>query len=195
MRTPTWRAGAVVMASLTLLSVPSARADDSFPPCWRSSAGTTYQNWFFAVSNNPAAPDVFTNANGTPLMTPTVGSFGTGWKSVSLGGRTGVWDFGQAGLASLLVPNFPGSPSWKYVQVQVTYFDAAGFYLPPVVSISGGTLISSQVTNNQVVTPGNWKTYQTVWLIQPSPASETIVLTGDASKGLLIDQIIVDTRC
>jgi len=194
MRTPAWRAGLILWAGLVLLFAQRLRADDSFPPCWRGVPGTTYQNWFFAVSNNPAAPDLFTNGNGTPLASFTVGAFGTGWKSVSLGGRTGVWDLGQAGSASLSIPNFPGSPAWKYGQVQITYFDAPGFYLPPVVSIAGATLLSSQTTNNQVVAPGNWKTYQTVWLLQPSPASETITLTGDTSKGLLIDQIIVDTR-
>ena len=184
-----------ISAALTLFLVGSSRSEDSFPPCWRGNPGTTYANWSFAVSNNPAIPEVFTNVNGLPQATFVVGAFGTGWKSLAVGGRTGVWDLGQAGSASLAVPNFGGSPAWKYIQVQVTYFDAPGFYLPPVISIAGATMVGSQVTNNQVAAPGNWKTYQTVWLLQPSPASETIALAGDASKGLLIDQIVVDTRC
>ena len=195
MKNSAWRISTAVSVLLTLFVVGSSRAEDSFPPCWRGNPGTTYENWSFAVSNNPAIPEVFTNVNGTPQASFIVGAFGTGWKSVTVGGRTGAWDLGQAGSSSLAVPNFGGSPAWKYVQVQMTYFDAPGFYLPPVVSIAGATLVSSQVTNNQVAAPGNWKTYQTVWRLQPSPASETIALAGDAIKGLLIDQIIVDTRC
>src|ERR1039458_7912606 len=195
MQNPAWRITAAVSAALTLSVAASSRAEDSFPPCWRGNPGTTYENWSFNTNSNPAAPEVFTNVNGTPQASLIVGAFGTGWKSSTVGGRTGAWDLGQAGTASLAVPNFGGAPAWKNVQVQVTYFDAPGFYLPPVVSIAGATFVSSQVINNQVAAPGNWKTYQTVWLLQPSPASETIALSGDAIKGLLIDQIIVDTRC
>src|SRR5689334_20634490 len=137
------KVGVAVFASITLLSVCASRAVDSAPPCWRGTPGTTYQDWSFAVSNNPAAPDTFANINGTPSATLTQGSFATGWKASALG-KTGVWDLGKAGQVSLTIPNFGGSPaSWKYVQVQVTYFDAPGFYLPPTASIAGAALVSS----------------------------------------------------
>src|SRR5262245_30096179 len=194
MKKPTCKVSSATFAVLTMLSVCGSRADDSAPPCWRGDAGTTYQDWSFAVSNNPAIPDVFTNSNGTPLATITPGMFATGWKASALG-KSGLWDLGKAAQVSLAVPNFGGSAaSWEYVQVQVTYFDAPGFYLPPTTSIAGATLVSSQTISNNVFGPGVWRTQVTFWLIQPSPASETIVLTGDASKGLVIEEVIVDTR-
>src|SRR5207237_141539 len=118
-------------AALSILLSPcSSRGDDSFPPCWRGYAGSTYQDWSFNTGNNPTPPDVFTNVNGSPSAALTVGAFGTGWNSSVLE-RNGVWDLGQSGQVTLSVPNFSGSPAWKYVQVQITYFDAPGFYLPP----------------------------------------------------------------
>ena len=68
-------------AGLSLLLVCNSRADDSVPPCWRGNPGTTHADWSFAVSNNPAAPDTFTNPNGTPQATLTEGAFATGWKA------------------------------------------------------------------------------------------------------------------
>src|SRR2546421_6024706 len=140
MKKPTWKLIAASFAGLTLFLGYNSRADDSFAPCWRDRAGTTYENWSFGVSNNPAAPDAFTNPNGTPQAAFTPGSFSTGWKATSLG-RTGVWDLGRSAQVSLTVPNFGGSPvSWKYVQVQVSYFDAPGFYAAPSVAVPGETL-------------------------------------------------------
>ena len=198
MQTPIWKRGAVIIAGMALFLGWTARAADSFAPCWRGNAGTTYENWGFATSNNPVAPDVFSNPNGTPQASLTVGAFGAGWQSsVPLGGgETGVWDLGQSGQISLSISNFGGaSATWEYLQVQVTYFDDGGFgYLAPTISIPGATLISSQTTNNQTGTLGTWKTMQSLWLIQPSPASETVVITGSATKGLLVDQVVVDTR-
>src|ERR1035437_4508748 len=197
MQTSIWKKGATIFAGLALLLGWTARGDDSFAPCWRGNSDTTYQNWTFATSNNPVAPDTFVNPNGAPLASLTLGAFGTGWKSVSLGGRTGVWDLGKAAQVSLSISNFGGlSATKEYVQVQVTYFDDGGFgYVAPTVSIPGATLVSSQIVIDQTINLGSWKTMQTVWQIQPSPASETVVISGDANKGLLIDQVVVDTRC
>src|SRR5438270_480887 len=83
---------------------------------------------------------VLTHPNGTPHATLTQGPFATGWKASSLS-RSGVWDLGQSGQVSLAVPNFGGALAWKYVQVQVTYLDAPGFFLAPATSIAGATLL------------------------------------------------------
>ncbi len=189
---PNWKVSAAIF--LALLLAGESRADDSLPPCWRGQPGTTFQNWAFAISNNPAAPDVLVNPNGTPQATLTQGPFATGWKASSLG-RTGVWDLGQGSQVSLAVPNFGGSlVSWKYVQVQVTYLDAPGLFAAPATSWPGATLLSSQTISNQAFGPGVWRTQVTYWLMQPSPASETILIDGDATKGFVLDQILVDTR-
>ena len=198
MQKPTWSFSAVVFAAL--LMVPGrVLADDSSPPCWRNGSNTTYQSWVFTVSNNPAAPEVFTNPGGAASATFTIGTFGKGWLATSFGGKTGLWELGRAGQVSLSVPNFTASGSAaKYVQVQVTYLDDPLAYRPPTVSIAGATLVSSQTINIASPPgppfPGTWKTQVTLWQIFPSPSGETILIAGDPARGLLIDQIIVDTR-
>ena len=194
-------------AGLLFAGLAQGRADDSFPPCWRSGPGTTYENWSFMASNNPANPDTFTNPNGTPQANFTLGPFGKGWlASTALGTRSGVWSLGLGGQVSVAIPNYSGgSPtSWKYVHVQVTYFDDGGFGTrPPTVSLAGATLVSTTDVTNTVVTSGppqntvfgRWITRRTIWLFRPCPGSETVVVRADPAKDALIDQIIVDTRC
>ncbi len=195
MRNVLKRFAGIAFAGVISLLGGSLRADDSFPPCWRGASGTTFANWNFTTSNNPALPEQFTNPNGMPQATLTIGTAGTGWRASVLS-RTNVWDLGRGGFASVPIANFGGATnSWKYVQVQVTYFEDGGIYVAPSVAIAGATFISSQVVNNQTAFPGAWKTMQTVWRIQPAPAAETIQITGNPAKGLLLDQIIVDTRC
>ena len=194
MQKPTWSFSVVVFAAM--LMIPGrVLADDSSPPCWRNGSNTTYQSWVFTVSNNPAAPETFTNPGGAASATFNIGTFGKGWLATSFGGKTGLWELGRAGLVSLSVPNFAASSSAaKYVQVQVTYFEDSLAYRPPTVSIAGATLVSLQTFNNLSAPPGIWKTQVTLWQIFPSPSGETIAVAGDPARGLLIDQIIVDTR-
>src|SRR6185503_18052898 len=59
-----------------------ASADDQFPPCWRNQPGSTFQEWRFDTSANPATPESANNPNGTPQATATVGAFGSGWIAV-----------------------------------------------------------------------------------------------------------------
>ncbi|MBI5386697.1 MAG: DUF5011 domain-containing protein, partial [Verrucomicrobia bacterium] len=193
MKKPTWKLTAAALAASILLPLSSSRAEDSFPPCWRGQPSTTYQNWSFTNANNPVTPEQYTNPNGLPQAAITVGSFGQGWVSDSFGPRTGVWDIGQSGQISLTIPNTAGP--WKYVQVQVTFFEQAQLnFVAPSISVPGGTLISSAVINNQSVFGGTWKTTNTVWLVQPSPTAETITISSDASHLAHIDQVVVDTR-
>src|SRR5437867_1774399 len=129
-----WRLRVMWLVAAAIGAVPAAHADDPFLPCWRNKPGTTYQSWSFVASNNPAAPESFNNPNGTPSMTFTQGLFSTGWRASTLG-KTGVWDLGRNGSAGLSISNYGGLPnSWKYAQVQVTYFDDGSLYAPPVVT-------------------------------------------------------------
>ena len=170
-------------------------ADDSFAPCWRGDSATTFQSWAFGDSNNPAGPTQYTNNNGAPVATLTLGSFATGWKNSSIGGRTGVWDMGRAATVSIALPESAGATnSSRYIYVQATYFQDSFAFDVPTVSVPGATFISSSVVNNQSAPPGNWKTLQSVWLLQPAGSSETVVLSGSATKGFLLDQVVIDTR-
>src|SRR4051812_17456882 len=194
MRKLTWIFGAGAWLCVFLALPGTSLADDSAPPCWRGQPNTTYQSWVFTVSNNPAIPESFNNP-GTPRATMTIGAFGKGWLASSFGGKTGLWELGQAGQVSIALSNYAGFASApKYVQVQVTYFESSGTYLAPAVSIPGATLVTSQTTNNLSAPPGTWRTQVTLWLLSPAPANETVLINGSATKGLLIDQIVVDSR-
>src|SRR5436305_7129657 len=115
MRKLSWIFGAVVALAFPALTL----ANDSAPPCWRGQSNTTYASWVFTASNNPATPETFSNP-GTPSATMTIGPFGKGWLASSFGGKTGLWELGQAGQVSLSLSNYPGFASApKYVQVQV----------------------------------------------------------------------------
>jgi hypothetical protein len=192
-----WSFNLALLAGVSFAAIASA--EDSFAPCWRGRAGTTYQSWTFnSSSNNPATPDSHSNTNGVASASLVTGLGATGWRT-SYFGQTGVWDLGQNGSISLSVPNFsaPVLP-WKYVQVQVTYFDTVSFGPgAPVVSLGGGaTLINTTNVTNVSTNVGAWKTQQTLWLIQPSPNSESVTIGCiSPTRGLLIDQIVVDTRC
>jgi len=193
---PTWQARALALAGLALCLANTGLAEDLFPPCWRGGAGATYENWSFSSSSNPASPEAFTNPNGIPQAAISVGSYGTGWSKGPFLDRTNMWDIGLNGQISLAIPNFGGSAtSWKYLEVQVTYFSDGTFYLPPTTSIAGATNLSSQVVNNQASGPGVWYTAQSVWLVQPALASETVLVASGASQGAIINQVVIDTLC
>lgn len=191
-RKMTWSRAAAVLVAMAIPVL--GRADDSFAPCWRNGLNTTFQSWTFAASNNPAVPDLWTNPNGTPTGNLTIGAFGKGWLASSFGGKTGLWELGRAGQVSVIVPNFPSQNAPKYVQVQVSYFEDTLAYRPPVVSIAGAMAVGTETVDNLSAPPGMWRTQKTLWLLNPSPSSETVLISGDSSRGLLIDQVVIDTR-
>lgn len=196
MKKPTWTLAGAVLVAVTLAPISRSLAEDSFRPCWRGNTATTYENWSFSSDANPAAPETFVNAKGTPLATITQGPGAAPYYTRLMGSnRSGGWDIGSLnGHISLSIPNYPGP--WKRLQVQITYLSMPGLFEPPWVSIAGGTLLSSSGTVNEVIPGfGSWVTTNTFWLVQPGPANEVIVVNGTpaATAVTLIDQIIVDT--
>src|ERR1035437_2557712 len=188
--------------------------DDVSPPAWRGKQRTTYQVWDFAASG-PAgsegaegpgyttnlAPDVVTNAYGTPSLALSTGNFGSGWYDNSdaswsflWGDKQGLWDIGD-GSMTVVVPNL-SSTNAQLVQLQITY--AANFYKPPAISISpSAVLVGPPVTNLVETVPSGgeaWYTTVYTWRITPSPNQETISIVGGSTYGSIIDQIILDTQ-
>lgn len=177
----------------------SRDSGDVFAPCWRGQSGTTHANWSFHNANNPAAPELKNNP-GTPsanISVPPTG-LGLGWlQNVSvLGCRRGLWDLGVGGTITLEIPETPGGgTSYRYVRVQVVEYQEEGTYAGPAqVAVAGGVQIGSmreQFLEGNIF-GGAWVTHETLWRVAPSPASETITITGGVT-GALVDQVTVDT--
>jgi uncharacterized repeat protein (TIGR01451 family) len=193
------------MGAGTMLACP-AHADDTFPPCWRGRPGTTYQQWTFSTSANPATPEFVTNPFGAPQAAVTVGTAGAGWidqQPIIFGNtRSGVWDLGRSGNIALSIPNDTApAGSWKFVYVQVTQYRDSLYNQLATVSIPGATLVRSQLRTNEVLLPptfpfnGRWVVEQSVWLLEPCPTSETVTISSGANNSVAIDQVVIDSRC
>ena len=171
-----------------------------YRPCWRGSVHSTFQQWAFSLANDPSAvpAERVTNSFGTPTASVVLGDFSDGYIDGDpyFGPVQGIWDLGQYGTMTLNIPNQPAAStnSYKYVQVQVTQFkDGTIYNSNAVVAIAGGTRISQQqVTNLSSGYNGKWIVEKTLWRLTPSPATESVVLTG-GYYGSLIDQVVVDT--
>jgi hypothetical protein len=172
----------------------------AFRPCWRGQANTTFQQWLFGVSNNPASlsAELVTNAYGAPHASISFGSASVHFiqDSAFLGCRQGIWDLGHSGTMTLTVPNTSSgsATSYKYVRVQVTQYRDTLYNANAAVTISGATLVSSNQQTVLSVAPGrNWVVVQTILRVgPPTPSSETITITAGVNGGL-IDQVVVDT--
>lgn len=164
-------------------------------PCWRGREGSTFQEWTFSTRTNPASPEVSSNAYGLASVSVTLGLMASGWlRDVGLGSRTGYWDLGGSGLMTVTIPNQAGAGAlaWKYVSVEVTYWDDPPLFVAPSVAVAGGSLLAE---TNWVVEPtgfGGWSAHRSLWRLQSASESETIVITAGTNGGI-VDRVVVDT--
>ena len=190
--------GFVLLAAVAMALAPPALGNDPLPPCWRGAADTTFQSWAFDVNANPASPETVSNP-GSPVAQAMVAAGGGGWidSLFIFGARQGIWDLGPSGTQTVTIPNFAAPPnSWKYVSVQVTQYRDGIYSANATVDIPGALLVSEQSVDVGAggFLGAKWITHQSLWLIEPCPAGETVVITAPAN-GSAIDQITVDTRC
>jgi len=185
-----------VAGVLSAILTTTCWSHDLVPPCWRDTGGSTFQRWTFNTNDNPASPELNHNSYGSPQASITLGPFGSGWQwDLGFGTNRGYWDLGSNGSITLSIPNDPTAPAgaWKYVWVQMTYWDDPPLFVAPAVSVSGATLLA---TSNLVVEQtfmGRWSLQQTLWRLDSSPNAETVTLTAAANGGV-VDQVVVDTK-
>lgn len=186
-----------LMVGLVVCAAVSAcLAHDVVVPPWRGSAFSTFQDWRFSTSANPAAAETLNNPYGAPSAAITVGQYGSGWLNwiFGLGTMTGYWDLGSAGTIQFTVPNPPSisGASAGWVSVQTTYFEDIS--QPPTVDVPGAVKVrtDSRVVEN-VPTGGQWLVEQTLWRFAPCPTSVTAALTSNAPWGSVVDETVVDT--
>jgi hypothetical protein len=178
--------------------VSTGSAHDIIPPCWRGQPGSTFQDWNFLTAANPASPESSSNPYGAPLVTVAPGPFSDGYFStIPNSTNVGFWDLGQAGNMQCAIPNRPSNPSvsYKYIWVQVANFIGGPLDFA-TISIPNATLLGGQRVKIETIgTRGDaiWVD-QTMWRLEPNPASETITITAP-NNGSLIDEVVVDTWC
>jgi hypothetical protein len=164
-------------------SLASVKADDIYPPPWqRGSAGTTFQEWTFPTSVNPAPAEGFYNPYGTAVATVTGGT----WQQF-YDNHVGVWTLGSNGRIDVGVPNTPYDPTrHKLVWTQITW--QPDFGAQPIVTVDGNaaTLVLSTPVGN-----GLWFQNVYEYYIPFNPNFEVVSITGAIDVG----QIVIDTQC
>ncbi len=179
------RAQVIVCALVVGFLASSVLADDILPPPWqRGGPRTTYQDWTFATSDNPIAPDVgIANLYGIPVATV----FGGTW-SQYYDNHVGVWTLLNADShIDVQIANAPDHPDWnKNLWIQLTWQpDSAG---SPSILVDG---IQTALYETDLLPNTNWY-HSTYTITLPyNPTMETVHISGTVDLG----EIVVDTQC
>jgi hypothetical protein len=188
----------VVSVCLVVSSFALGNDNDLLTPPWRGWDGSTFQNWLFDNDNKTAAPSIINNQYGSASAAIVVGEGGSDWQDQlpGMGTQSGYWDLGgSGGQISINIDNRPAALPYKEIWVQVTYYKDIS--QAPIIDIPGATIIggSSEMPIEDTGMGSGWFLDQSIWRIEPNPASENIILTSDAAWGSIIDQVVVDTIC
>lgn len=178
--------------------IPKAFSHDLIIPEWRGVDGTTFQEWSFSTSADPAIADILENPYGTAIADINVGQYGSGWHNqlLGMGSQTGYWDLGGVGGSiTIEIDNVPETNPYKEIWIQITYYD--DITAPPDVFVTNGIFVSSQLGMlvEHVSTGGDWKLDQYIFRIEPNPNHETIQILPHPHWMSVIDHVIIDTFC
>jgi hypothetical protein len=171
-------------------------AQDALAPCWRGLTGTTFQRWDFYATNNPAAPELSTNAFGTASAAMTIGSFGLGYRETrTFSTNVGWWELGNSGTMTVSVPGqaINATNSTKYVWVQVAQYIGGVYANYASVAVAGATNVGEQTV--QVETSpsiGGVFVRRSLWRMQPATAPDTVTITAPTGSGIFAG-VVVDT--
>ncbi len=158
----------------------------------RGDAGSTWQEWTFDDSDNPAAPETSFNPYGTPTatMTGNNGSVNFGWYANTLGGD-GVWA-GNTISVVLDIPNQPQQNPYKVIWFEMVYRATAVIQSPTLILDSGYQ--GERFYYDAGGTANDWRTMVAGFTIYPNPSSEAISLTLWGTGGF-VNSVSVDTLC
>jgi hypothetical protein len=182
----------------SVMAAPSYLASMSWS---RGSSGSTWQEWTFDGTSNPAAPENSNNVYGSPLAYLS-GDNLSHWASYD--DHTGVWHAGSATddllHITLDIPNNPELNAVKDVWMEIVYrVDVENVGIAPdfgELSPEGVTvkLLESSTFAEDPESPTTWMTSVFHWRITPNPLSESICIDLSGTGGM-IDSVAVDTRC
>jgi hypothetical protein len=163
-------------------------------PVWRTDPfgqpPTTYQEWTFDDSDNPALPEVVANSYGTPTA-KLLGEpdYAFGWYK-TYDGHTGVWHAEFLDLI-LEIPNRRIPDVYKEIWIKVIY--EGNLDIATVTPIPAGEKV---IYLGQTVTSKDnfWRELTIGWRLEPNPRSEIICL-GFSGTGSSIDSVVAETIC
>jgi len=164
-------------------------------PCWRGREGSTFQDWAFTSPANPTAPEVSSNPHGLAQASVGLGFMASGWlRDIGLGTNTGYWDLGSNGLITVSIPDRfgLGTDAWKYVSVQVVYWEDPPLFVSPSVSVSGASMVARTNWVVHDTALGTWREDWSWWRLDSNSASATVVITAGPNGGV-VDRLVVDT--
>lgn len=190
--------GVCAMLAASAGAVPSYLGDMAWS---RGAPGSTWQEWTFDDSDNPAAPENSNNPYGSPLAYIS-GDGLAHWGSYD--GHSGIWHAGSESNdllhVSLDIPNHEELNKYKEVWLEVVYrveaenVGIAPYFAatnPPDVEIE---LLGMTVTEETPGNPTTWRTGVFHWRLSPNPFNELICLDFSGTGGI-IDSVTVDTIC
>ena len=164
------------------------------PPPWRGQAGSTFQKWTFPDNARfGVQPDAgFSNPVDTPVLNVSGNATWAGgnW---TLGPRVGNT---LRGRLVFTIPNFDQTDMSKEVWTGVTYF---GVVPAPEVSIApqgGGPVFSENVGERSFTNLPNGRTFMhSVFTFDRCPEAEDVIVAAPPGMTVVIDQVVIDTRC
>jgi hypothetical protein len=154
-------------------------------PLWYPEPGSTYQQWDFNSSANPAGPEIDLNPYGHASATLEKTSNGS-----AMSWADGVWSSSEFKL-TLSVPNNPVSNDHKDMVVELRF--QGDIFLSWAVDQA-----STQFTRTDrvVSTEGNWTIVKDTYYLQPNPPSEYLCYGFNNGTALAaVDYVKIDTRC
>ncbi|OHB75808.1 MAG: hypothetical protein A2W31_04320 [Planctomycetes bacterium RBG_16_64_10] len=182
----------VVLLGLTASLSQTAWADDLNPPPWRGQPGTTFEEWVFSTPNPETPPDMVYNPYGVPIAEVSPGP-GQDWMDL-WGGHQGIWPL--SGTIELDIPNLPEPNPLKDIWVQLTWAKQLENSTPDIWELDSG--VHGSLVSEVVLGPTGHPAPNDLWFhstyqirLYPNPSSETVKIDGT----LLVDQVVIDTRC
>ena len=161
----------------------------------RGDPNTTWQEWTFDGSDNPAAPESFFNPYGEPeakLSTPEVPPDYFGWLT-QMDGRQGVWT-GEPLDIKLDIPNRPNLEDYKEVWLEAV-FQRDLTHITVTPSPTMDSYVNEVYRDISVIqSDPQWYLLTVGWYIEPNPLKERICIRITGTGGRL-DRVGVDTYC
>lgn len=170
------------------------------PPPWRGVPGSTYQEWLFTTSANPATPEQCDNPFGTPSATIDYEPpYGTGWKN-SLppvyGSAQGWWDIAR-GSITLSIATHPGAGDTVVREIQVVVQYWVDINRAPTVEVLPTGTVTEKTTSLVESGPVGGAWYSDVWKFRSEASENPLIvrIKGDPLMGSQVDRVAVDTLC
>lgn len=153
----------------------------------------TQQTWTFDDADNPAIPESFSNAYGTPVANLSTDGDPNyfGWLDI-VSNRHGVWT-GEPLKIELIIPNNPVPNAYKELWLEMDFMQNLD-WMQLIPSDPTGSSVTEISRTISLPDSDGWRTLNVGWIIVPNPNEEKICI-GLSGTGGFVDYITVETAC